>query len=430
MLGKMILKTIKQMARNRARVAMVILAPVIFFTFFGYVFAPQANDVILSVGLLNNDTGYTDDYFRILPEQWNTSKTSNPQSMGHLFSDLFANNTGLLTQSLEDSTLLVDIIVYDDDEVLLKDLQTQVVSLGILIPKNFTEILLSTFNTQYSRANGQYYEGLPRFGGNTSLTLMGDPSVSSYQSAISVVSDAFTGFTDQIYGIQVFASQELNGGNLDFEFVNKGTEVSTFHYFAGGFIIFVILLNMISVSGILAEEKETGTINRIKMSLVPDYYLFLAIIVMQIVVATVQIAISAFFINMNGVDISFVSWLRIYFILQLANINITGLGLIIAAFAKSQKDASNITGILVAPLGFLSGSFLPVPEAWLIKSLNLQFWDILPSYHAVQAVTKIFLEEVTLSALSREISFLVVLSFAWLIIGLFVYNKRVIKADT
>lgn len=429
MLGKMILKTIRQMARNRARVAMVILAPVIFFTFFGYVFTPQTDNVILSVGVLNNDVGYAEDYFPILPDNYNRT-TSNPQSLGHLFSDLLANYTGILTQSQEGSNLLLDIVIYDDEEVILKDLQTQVVSLGIIIPENFTEILLATYNTQYSLASGQYHEELPRFGGNTSLTLMGDPSVSSYQIAISIVSDAFTGFTDQIYGMQVFASQDLIGGNLDFEFVNKGADVSNFHWFAGGFIIFVILLNMISVSGILAEEKEVGTINRIKMSLVPDYYLFLAIIIMQVVVATIQIAISAFFIHMNGVDISFGSWMRVFFILQLANINVTGLGLIIAAFAKTQKDASNITGILVAPLGFLSGSFLPVPEAWLIKSINLQFWDILPSYHAVQAVTKIFLEEVTLSELSREISFLVVLSFAWLVIGLFVYNKRVIKADT
>lgn len=427
MVKQTLIKNLKQLFRNRGRIAVIIISPIIFMGFFGFVFNSDAGEVPILIGYVNHDEGYNSDYYQYLPDNFNL--TENPENLGSLFFDIFDNSTKLLSDAFEDRFYSLSIRSFSDEEDMISAIEIQSVVVGVIIPENFTEMVLATYNTQYSRSNGVYLD-LPSLGGNTSVTVMGDQSVSEYQNTYSLFVDVLNGYTDQIYGMNVFTDQELIGGHTDFEFYRAGVDISNFQYMLSGLIVFVIIMNMTNVASVLAEEKEIGTINRFKMSLLPSSHIFIATTLTQLIVGTIQLLIAAVIIEMWGVHLTFAAWMRVYLILQITNINITGLGMIVAAFAKTKQDATTITSVFAAPLGFLSGAFLPVPEVWVVKAWNIQVWDIIPSYHSVQSVQAIFIDNAVLADVIRPLLLLSIFSVVWFIIGLMVYNKRVIKSDT
>ena len=104
---------------------------------------------------------------------------------------------------------------------MISSIEIQSLVIGVVIPENFTEMVLATYNTQYNLVNSAYLD-LPLNGGNTTVTVLGDQSISEYQNAYSLFTDALDSFTNQIYGLSVFADQEIVGGNADFEFQSAG----------------------------------------------------------------------------------------------------------------------------------------------------------------------------------------------------------------
>ncbi len=427
MIGPTLLKNLRQLFRNRGRIAVIIISPIIFMGFFGFIFNSDGGEVSITIGYVNLDEGYESDYYQYLPDNFNLTK--NPENMGSLFFDIYENKTTQLSDAFEDSLYVLEIQSFSNREDMISSIEKQSLIVGVIIPENFTEMILATYNTQYNNANGMYLD-LPRSGGNTTVTILGDQSISEYQNAYSLFVDALDSFTDQIYGLGVFADQELVGGNAFFDFRSAGVDISNFQYMLSGLIVFVIIMNMTNVASVLAEEREIGTINRFKMSTIPSSHIFIATTLTQLIVGTIQLAIAAVIIEMWGVHLTLAAWLRVFLVLQITNINITGLGMVVAAFARSKQEATTVTSIFSAPLGFLSGAFLPVPDVWVIKAWNIQAWDIIPSYHSVQSVQAIFIDNAVLADLLRPLLLLSIFSVVWFLIGLVVYRRRVIKSDT
>ncbi len=421
------MKTIKQTVRNRSRLLIIILSPILFFGFFGYVFTPQESGLVLNIGFINEDTGYSSDYTGIIP---NSFSSADRNTLSDMFFDLFENYTITVLPSFNRSNTQLDLISYSDEQTMINNVETNRIDIGIIMPADFTEVILGIYNLNYYSINGVFLQDLPTEVSNTTIRVLGDPSLTDYQTAYSLFSDILNSFTESIYGEEVFSDTEFAGGEIEYNIHNIGSDISEYHYFVGGFLVFLVLLNMINVAGIMAEEKETGTINRIKLSLMPSYKLFIAITVMQILTMTVQLFISAIIIKLQGVDISFIGWINIFIVMQIANVNITGIGLIIASFSRSQKDATSIAGILSSPLGFLSGVFVPLPDVYIVKSIDLQFWAIIPSYHAVTAVQSIIVQGSGITEVISSLIWLSSFSIIWFFIGLKVYNKRVINSDT
>ncbi|MCY3410563.1 MAG: ABC transporter permease [Candidatus Heimdallarchaeota archaeon] len=425
MFGQVLLKTVKQLLRNKGRIAVIIGTPILFLGFFGIIFAPMSGENIIYYGYINQDLGLDIEYYSYLPLSYDLKE--NPKNLGTLFINTMSSNMSALTDSA--SSIKLEFIAYDTRAALIEDLQDQSILMAFIIPDNFTEVTMATFNTHYRAENGVYAGELPRSGGNTSITVLGDVTSSNYQVSFSIFNNAFSSFVEGIYGVDVF-EELLYDGDLTFQHINLGVSVSDYQYFAAGFVVFIVLMNMVNVASILADEKEKGTINRIKMSMMPSWQLFLAVIIVQIVVVFIQMVIATGFLILNDVHLTIDAWFRSLLILQITNVNVTGLGLIVASFAKTQKDAASITSILAAPLGFLSGSFVPLPESYLIKSINLKVWDVIPSYHSVQSLQRIFLFNTPLTELLYPIMMLSLFSIIWLGIGLLVYNRRVIHSDT
>lgn len=418
-------KISKEIYRNKVRLAFILISPILFLGFFGFVFSPQNEPINLRIAYINHDTGYNIQYSQIFSDNFTIT---NNQDIGAIMMDLLANQSSKFSLNLEENEIELDIIEYSSQDMVIDDIETSTIQLGVIIPSNFTESILSQYNLRYNATEGSIVDGFPTSAGNTIISILGDPSSSNFQTANSLFQDYLNQFTDAIYGLEKITGTSAKGGDVTYHSSSTGSEISNYHYFAGGFLVFLILLNMMPVSAVMAQEKENKTINRIKLSHITGYEQFVAITIIQIVIAAIQLFIARFMVVAAGVNISLSGWLKTMLFLQLANLNVTGIGLIIASFATKGQDASSISGIIAAPLGFLSGSFIGLPEVVLFN--GVQVWDLIPSAHAVNAIQDILIYDPPLRDLLRPFIWLLILSLFWFIIGLIMYDRRVMKSDT
>jgi len=415
-------KSLKQIFRNRSSLFFIFVAPVIFFAFFSLIFGGHPSAVDRSIGYMNLDQGNNGTL--MIPHQFHVSQ--NTSQYGALFIDLLDHYPNLLT----DSPIHLHLVAYADTSALIHDLQGQNIAIGFVLPANFSKSILSDYNEKLVLLNGTANPSYPTAVTST-VTVYGDPSVQVYQSTYSLLSESYQAFANRIYGNPAITHIQVSGGNLKFhnEAISNNN-LTEFDYVIPGFIVFFVIIQMIDVSTQLGQEQGKHTIQRLKLSKIGNWELFIGIVISQLIITTIQLLLSVPVLWVLHFRHSVIEWTYAFVILQLMNINLSGIALLIASVGKNAEDANKIAGLLATPLGFLSGAFLPVPAVWLVKSLNIQFWDLIPPYEANVAVSKIFLEQATLLDVSRQIGFLLVYTIIWLLIGLIVYQKRVIQADT
>ena len=120
----------------------------------------------------------------------------------------------------------------------------------------------------------------------------------------------------------------------------------------------------------------------------------------------------------------------------LATIPAIGLGLIIAGIDKTGENASGISAFLSAPIGFLSGAFLPLPEVVLIPDFlptgtgevrALQLWDFNPFSQVVRAQSLILLSDYDISQLLIELVLFLIGGSLIFLIGALFFTLRVFR---
>lgn len=421
-------KTAKQTFRHKGRRTLVFILPIIFFSFFGFVFgASDDGSITRIVGYVDDDLGYSVNFSNIIPDEFKVS--NNKSTFGELFIDLLGNHRDILVNT----SINIELREYESTNELIKDVETQNIQLGLYIPSNFTESLLSGYNDRYSSIFSENITGYP-FNVYTSLITYGDPTVQQYQSANSLIIEAVENYEGEITGINAFVSEPLTGGNIELTQISlsleDNEEKTLFYDLVPGFLVFFIILQMTTVSGLLVEEKENLTMNRIKISPMSNWKYFVGLFMAQFITVSIQLVITAITVDLWGFHVSIEQWLQVYVVLQVTNFNISGISLIIASYVKTGKDSTSATSILSAPLGFLSGAFLPVPDVWVIKSFDIQIWDIIPTYHSNEAVRAILHDNASLSDVFTSLLILLVFALMWYTIGLLVYRTRVIHADS
>lgn len=406
-------KTLKEIVRNRPRLLILILSPIVFFSFFGFIFNSDGNDAIFrNIAVINDDEGTG---FNSLPLLYTNQETYD--DMASLYLDYLDNRT----DDLVDADVFINVYYYSSLDEAIKDVETQVMNLLVVFPENFTESVVSAYNVLQLQSNDTTVSPVVSYG---------DQSTSAYQVTFSVFSESLNSFVEPFIGYTSLYNTPPAGGYTSFEIEDVEVEqVSQFQFFIAGFFVFIVLLQMISVAGILGAESMNKTIERIKMSYIRPSQYFTGILLAQFVAFTLQFFLSVAVISMWGISLSVSGWANVYLILQLTNMVISAASILIAALVKGSQDTITVTGILTAPLGFLSGSFLPVPEVFVIKSLDIQIWDIIPTYHANEAMIKIFVEGLALGDVVSELLAIIVYMVVLFVFGIIAYNRRILAAE-
>jgi ABC-2 type transport system permease protein len=97
-----------------------------------------------------------------------------------------------------------------------------------------------------------------------------------------------------------------------------------------------------------------------------------------------------------------------------------GLGVVLTSFAKDQETAMMMMMTLMFPMMFLSGVFFPIQQMpWYMQDIS----KVLPLTYAAQALREVMVLGAGLSAISTEVTILIVFGVVMTAIALPVFRR-------
>jgi ABC-2 type transport system permease protein len=381
--ARIAVKGLKEMARDRILLAMMLLFPVIFMLVFGYAFgAGGGENEPYEVAVLNNDIG-TD-------LRYGDSEHVN-------FGEHFVQ--ALMDLKYENSSVPMFTVHNVTRDEALRLLMKRKVACIVTIPENFSEAMEATINSTVritvtsligeaaikllaeNRASNftvteKGLPALPRAENTTATVIIeGDMGYINFGIAQSIIRGVLSGYIEavrsetrkqilQAVPEEIRINEELQHISLDIESLSGTREFSTFDYQAPGIIVFGLLMGSIGVAGALARESESQTLLRLKGSLMTSFDLLFGTLLPWTLLAVVQLLI------LFGVSLVMgfhwvggtSSLLIAIFIGCVAGVSCISLGLLVAAFSKSEGHAGTLGMLVAVPVSFLIGVYFPLPS--------------------------------------------------------------------
>lgn len=170
-------------------------------------------------------------------------------------------------------------------------------------------------------------------------------------------------------------------GRQKAKFTIKTTENSkkglkNFDYVFAGMIAYTLMtFGLMGLSNAVPEDKKSGALKRIHASPVsPAQYLLaygIAFFVMAIIAFTLMFAMAIYVFDWKMAG----SWLNFVIFATLSLMMLFGTGLAIGGWAKDEKQASALSNVVMFPLMFLSGVFIP---RFIMPEFLFKFTDFVP----------------------------------------------------
>ncbi|MBV1729510.1 MAG: ABC transporter permease, partial [Methanobacterium sp.] len=213
-----------------------------------------------------------------------------------------------------------------------------------------------------------------------------------------------------------------------------GTEsFSMFDFLAPGMMVFAILLLATTVAAALSREVETGTLARLKMSRMRSFDLLFGGLIPWSLVAAAQIlillavAILMSFKWQGGLN----SLILAIFIAVIGGIASVALGMIIAAFAKNDRQAANLGTLVTVPVSFLSGAFFALPPVVIGDFMGkpVQIYDLLPWTHTLNALRAVLTFGEGLNEIMYSLGWMIVLTLILFVIGVGIFSRTRLRAE-
>ena len=119
------------------------------------------------------------------------------------------------------------------------------------------------------------------------------------------------------------------------------------------------------------------------------------------------------------------AWWLVMVIALLVNLSAVGVGLIVAAFARNDGDATNLGSVALVPMVFLSGALFPLPQVVLgqVAGRTVSLYDLLPATHAAEAIRQVTVFGDGIAAVGYELMMMTGLSALFLVVGVGLYGR-------
>jgi ABC-2 type transport system permease protein len=191
-------------------------------------------------------------------------------------------------------------------------------------------------------------------------------------------------------------SNRLSGWNRPsagrYEFVAETGTLNDFQFGVPGLLVFGILFGVITAALVLVRETVSGTLQRLRLSRVSAGQIILGLLLSQAALGLAQLPITlglaaAFGFRSQG------SLLLVGGVCLAMSLCASAFGMITACFSKNDGEATNLSLVFIAPLVFLSNAVFPLPPLPLFSlgGYTLQLADLLPSFHATEALRRVIL---------------------------------------
>jgi ABC-2 type transport system permease protein len=168
----------------------------------------------------------------------------------------------------------------------------------------------------------------------------------------------------------------------DDEIEELGVEVTTY-YVPGIITLGVVSATLVSLAISLTVDRENGILKRTRGTPLPGWVFIAGRIGNALVVSLLSLAVLGLLgLAVYGVEIPWARLPAVLVTLAVGAASFCCLGIALTAAIPSEEAAPPITNVVVLPLYFLSGVFIPESE---IPDGVLQFADLFPIRHFFEA---------------------------------------------
>ncbi|MBA7490340.1 hypothetical protein ES702_00878 [subsurface metagenome] len=430
-------KGLKEIARDKGLLAMTLLFPAVFMLVFGYAFgAGGGQNTPYDIVVLNDDVGTYLNY-----------GDSEYFNFGENFTQV------LRDLKYENSTVSLFILHNETREEALNLLMKRSVACIVTLTENFSEAMEATINStiritvtslvgeaamfNFTLPENETLSALPEAENVTAtVAIEGDMGYMSFGIAQSIIRGVLSRYIEvirseareqvlQAVPEEIEVSEELKHVSVEIESVSGTTEFTTFDYQAPGIIVFGLLMGSIGVAGALARETESQTLSRLKMSPMTAFDLLFGTLLPWALLAMAQLLILfgvALVIGFHWVG-GMSSLLIAILIGSIAGVACVSLGLLVAAFSKSEGQAGTLGMLVSVPLSFLIGAFFPLPSQ--AEAITV----FLPWRQAFMALLSVLSYGAKLQDIMPNITAMILETAVLFTIGVIAFAKTRLKAE-
>ncbi len=414
-------KDFKELIRDRRGLFFILLFPIFFMMIFGFAFGGMGdNNTPHNIAVVNLDQG-------------TINSTGSNVSYG--------NNliTVLEDQNYANSDVKLFNVTNTTDSNAKALLSKRTVDAEVIIPANFSDSVSSLINNTILSSTGQASSLNPSTNKTTStLIISGDTSYMGFGVAQGILvgflgqyqQGVVTNITNTIAGTP--GAQPTQYINTSVQAISGTASFTQFSFLAPGMMVFAILLLATTVAAILTREVESGTLLRLKISKMRSFDLLFGGLIPWSLVAGAQVVILLAVAILLGLHWqgSFYSILLAIFIGIIAGVASISLAMIIASFAKNDRQAANLGTLIVVPTSFLTGAFFPLPAEYInFLGHSFQIYDILPWTHTLTALRSVLVFGYGWNTVSYDVVISAVLTLILFGIGVFLFSKTRLGAE-
>ncbi|MFW9904828.1 MAG: ABC transporter permease [Candidatus Thorarchaeota archaeon] len=418
------IRSLKQTFRNWEMWIQIFVFPAFFLFAIAFLYGEETgfevgveHGEMFRVGVINND-----DFESLKTTVQNYSSyiekinlVGNPVSVGfgQNFIDNINNTNHLLPKTDTRFMVLYPLGSYEDAASMV---QSRFVSLCFVIPEDFSKTLLTAINHKINITEGVSISS-ELIRSEAIVELIGDYSYARFSEASVLLEEQLQNYVKEFAYIEI-------PGNFNLKTINlTSVHFTEFHSFIPGFYIMTLLLSSVGISGILGREKESGTIDRLKLSDFSRIKLNLSLSLTQFITTGLQLITffaAIYLLGFPGHGNPFI----VSIVVCVSIIPLLGWGLLFAVILEGDAALYG-PGLLSIPFSFLTGSFIPLPRISLFG--DIQVWHLNPFYSTSEAIRKILFLNYDLNQVKFELSLLIIMGLFIYILGTAIFVKRVYK---
>ena len=303
-----------------------------------------------------------------------------------------------------EAVLRVREVTADDSEGLLENRRADVV---LHIPPEFSRALVEA-----------------REGGETStrppipIRSRGDPANPDYMMAA-----VWTDMT--VLGYVAYASGTQTPLTLQAETVSGATSLTEFELYVPGLLILSLMMLLFTAAGALIREKDKGTIIRLRLSSLTVGEWLSAVTLTQVIVGLLGLALT--YLTAWAVGYRASGDVLILLLLgAVTSVSMMAFSVVVAAFLRTVFDLVTVGCFPFFVLMFFSGGMFPLPGVPLftLGDHAIELNHILPTTHAITALNRVLSFGAGVGDILFELGALVLLTFAFFTVGIWVFTRR------
>jgi len=205
-------------------------------------------------------------------------------------------------------------------------------------------------------------------------------------------------------------------------------KIDEFDLYVPGLLILSIIMLMFSATIAIINEVENKTIIRLKLSKVTAFELLTGISTVQVLVGITAVMLTLIVAVWLGFEING-AFAILILISILTSISIIAFSLIIAAITKTANEVLIVGNFPLLLFMFFSGAAFPIKgkELFSIAGYPITIQGFMSPTHAITALKKVLIMNMTLTDIIPEILILVALIIIYFLIGVWLFQLRHMK---